>query len=314
MRSPSPADVRHLDRGHPSTPRYTHRILNYATATWAVLELGTPEDRRRELLVAPPGVAGQRAGSGRVHRDQPVPAGLGAADGEHPSPGPWRRPVQSDGLAQAQPGLALRRIKTWTVPAGGPGRLRPYTAAAARNAAARTAASAAGPAATWTMRIPQRSEPMAEASLARGNGDRPYDDPSVTDLVTRARNGDKQAWDEIVERYAPLIWSICRRYRLGDADAEDVGQMRVAAPGGPSRRPPRSGRAARLAGHHDPAAMLPGPAGGRQAAAAYRAAHGRGQHAGRAKPCWPSRSCSLAERHAALREAMSAPAPRLPAS
>lgn len=50
------------------------------------------------------------------------------------------------------------------------------------------------------------------------------DDPSVADLVTSARNGDKQAWDGLVERYAPLIWSICRRYRLGAADAEDVGQ------------------------------------------------------------------------------------------
>ena len=27
-----------------------------------------------------------------------------------------------------------------------------------------------------------------------------------------------------MERYAPLIWSICRRHRLGDADAGDVGQ------------------------------------------------------------------------------------------
>jgi len=51
------------------------------------------------------------------------------------------------------------------------------------------------------------------------------DYPPITDLVTRARNGDKQAWDQIVERYAPLIWSICRQYRLKDADAEDVGQM-----------------------------------------------------------------------------------------
>jgi RNA polymerase sigma factor (sigma-70 family) len=50
------------------------------------------------------------------------------------------------------------------------------------------------------------------------------DDPSVTDLVTRARNGDKQAWDALVERYAPLIWSICRRYRLDGTDAEDVAQ------------------------------------------------------------------------------------------
>jgi RNA polymerase sigma factor (sigma-70 family) len=46
----------------------------------------------------------------------------------------------------------------------------------------------------------------------------------VTDLVTRARNGDRQAWDALVERYAPLIWSICRRHRLTDADACDVGQ------------------------------------------------------------------------------------------
>ena len=50
------------------------------------------------------------------------------------------------------------------------------------------------------------------------------DAPSVTDLVTAARNGDKRAWDGLVERYAPLIWSVCRRYRLADADAEDVGQ------------------------------------------------------------------------------------------
>jgi DNA-directed RNA polymerase specialized sigma subunit len=50
------------------------------------------------------------------------------------------------------------------------------------------------------------------------------DDPVVTDLVARSKNGDKQAWDALVERYAPLIWSICRRYRLGGADADDVGQ------------------------------------------------------------------------------------------
>jgi RNA polymerase sigma factor (sigma-70 family) len=46
----------------------------------------------------------------------------------------------------------------------------------------------------------------------------------VTALVARARTGDKQAWDALVERYAPLIWSICRRYRLTDADAADVSQ------------------------------------------------------------------------------------------
>jgi RNA polymerase sigma factor (sigma-70 family) len=50
------------------------------------------------------------------------------------------------------------------------------------------------------------------------------DDPCVTDLVTRARKGDQQAWEALVERYAPLLWSICRHYRLDRSDAEDVGQ------------------------------------------------------------------------------------------
>lgn len=47
---------------------------------------------------------------------------------------------------------------------------------------------------------------------------------SITDLVTRARTGDQQAWDALVEQYAPLVWSICRRYRLNVTDAQDVGQ------------------------------------------------------------------------------------------
>jgi RNA polymerase sigma factor (sigma-70 family) len=46
----------------------------------------------------------------------------------------------------------------------------------------------------------------------------------VAGLVAAAQGGDEQAWDALVERYAPLIWSICRRYRLGRDDAEDVGQ------------------------------------------------------------------------------------------
>jgi RNA polymerase sigma factor (sigma-70 family) len=50
------------------------------------------------------------------------------------------------------------------------------------------------------------------------------DDPAVTGLVTRARNGDRQAWDQLVDRCAPLIWSICRRHRLEAADAQDAAQ------------------------------------------------------------------------------------------
>ena len=50
-----------------------------------------------------------------------------------------------------------------------------------------------------------------------------HDDLSVGDLVERARDGDQTAWDRIVKRYAPLVWSLCQRYHLARADADDVG-------------------------------------------------------------------------------------------
>ena len=50
------------------------------------------------------------------------------------------------------------------------------------------------------------------------------DDPTVIALVTRAAGSDPTAWDEIVERYGPLVWSICARFRLSNHDREDVGQ------------------------------------------------------------------------------------------
>ena len=62
----------------------------------------------------------------------------------------------------------------------------------------------------------------AEVSTAGASPGR--NDAAITDLVGRARNGDKRAWDALVGRYAPLIWSICRRYQLRGAYAEDVGQ------------------------------------------------------------------------------------------
>jgi RNA polymerase sigma factor (sigma-70 family) len=50
------------------------------------------------------------------------------------------------------------------------------------------------------------------------------DDPSVAALVARARMGDQHAWARLVERYAQLLWSICRRYGLSHPDAADVCQ------------------------------------------------------------------------------------------
>jgi RNA polymerase sigma factor (sigma-70 family) len=50
------------------------------------------------------------------------------------------------------------------------------------------------------------------------------DDPHVVALVTRASGGDQDAWHELVDRYAPLVYTICTRYRLSNHDIEDVGQ------------------------------------------------------------------------------------------
>jgi len=77
---------------------------------------------------------------------------------------------------------------------------------------------------------------LADASqrrISRQHGDRAArkasaealaDSQLVTALVIRARNGDKHAWDELSARYGPLIWSICRKYRLRQVDADDVEQ------------------------------------------------------------------------------------------
>ena len=48
------------------------------------------------------------------------------------------------------------------------------------------------------------------------------DDPPVTDLVTRVRDNDQQARCALIERHAPLIWSICRRHQPNGTD--EVGQ------------------------------------------------------------------------------------------
>jgi RNA polymerase sigma factor (sigma-70 family) len=50
------------------------------------------------------------------------------------------------------------------------------------------------------------------------------DDSSVSALVARVCDGDQEAWNELIERYSPLVWSICQRYQLSRQDIDDVGQ------------------------------------------------------------------------------------------
>jgi RNA polymerase sigma factor (sigma-70 family) len=70
------------------------------------------------------------------------------------------------------------------------------------------------------------NETLHESSRGRAGGPaRPAAGcPPVAGLVAGARNGDRQAWDALVARYAPLIWSICRRHAISGPAAEDVAQ------------------------------------------------------------------------------------------
>ena len=65
-------------------------------------------------------------------------------------------------------------------------------------------------------------------------------------------HGDQGAWDEIVDRYAPLVSSMLHRVRMSNHDIEDVAQnVWLLLVGQLGTLPP--GRAARVAGHdHTP--------------------------------------------------------------
>jgi RNA polymerase sigma factor (sigma-70 family) len=47
---------------------------------------------------------------------------------------------------------------------------------------------------------------------------------AVAPLVDRAARGDQDAWDDLVARFAGLVWSIALGYGLSAADAADVSQ------------------------------------------------------------------------------------------
>jgi len=47
-------------------------------------------------------------------------------------------------------------------------------------------------------------------------------DDSTVPLLENAARGAEWAWRDLVARYSSLIHSVCRQYRIGDADAQDV--------------------------------------------------------------------------------------------
>ncbi|TMK40017.1 MAG: sigma-70 family RNA polymerase sigma factor [Actinobacteria bacterium] len=71
------------------------------------------------------------------------------------------------------------------------------------------------------------------ASIVRGHRGRgtsfsselEKDPREPAELVRDASSGDAGAWSALVDRFAPLVWSIARGYRLRDQDAADVSQV-----------------------------------------------------------------------------------------
>lgn len=49
------------------------------------------------------------------------------------------------------------------------------------------------------------------------------DNSPVAALIERVAHGDQSAWDHIMRRYTPLIRTVCLRFGLTGADADDVG-------------------------------------------------------------------------------------------
>ncbi|MEU0180247.1 RNA polymerase sigma factor [Streptomyces sp. NPDC001902] len=45
------------------------------------------------------------------------------------------------------------------------------------------------------------------------------------ELLAGCARGEQTAWDEMVERFGRLVWSVIRSHRMNDVDAEDVRQL-----------------------------------------------------------------------------------------
>jgi RNA polymerase sigma factor (sigma-70 family) len=65
---------------------------------------------------------------------------------------------------------------------------------------------------------------MTQRVARHGQSDSADRSPSVTDVVRGAAEGDSEAWNQLVDRFAGMVWAVARSYRLTAADAADVSQ------------------------------------------------------------------------------------------
>ena len=72
------------------------------------------------------------------------------------------------------------------------------------------------------MRVDRYGDPVGTGQLPRQHAGDAHRSPA--DLIRAAATGHRGAWDELVERYSGLVWSVARSHRLSPADAADVSQ------------------------------------------------------------------------------------------
>ena len=48
--------------------------------------------------------------------------------------------------------------------------------------------------------------------------------PDIAQLVRQAAEGDRWAWERLVDQYARIIWAVTRDFKLAESDAADVFQ------------------------------------------------------------------------------------------
>lgn len=80
---------------------------------------------------------------------------------------------------------------------------------------------------------------LSELSLTYDPG---IADLSIAEIVTRAGSGDEEAWESLVTRMSPLLWTVAKSFRLDEALARDVCQtvwVKLIESIGTIRRPDR---------------------------------------------------------------------------
>jgi RNA polymerase sigma factor (sigma-70 family) len=86
-------------------------------------------------------------------------------------------------------------------------------------------------------------------------------DFSAGDLLARVNAGEDAAWDELVDRFAGLVWSVARSFRLSTAATEDVVQtvwLRLAEYSARIREPERLASWLATATRHEASRVIRG--------------------------------------------------------